>query len=116
METGCRCPKRGLEAVAQLVQRIADLFLLLLRHVFELREEAGDEAALAAEVADAQVVERAGVVGGIECRVEVGTGFGDFVEHKKTRAILARVSPHPKLSVVVTPASAARRGRSPRSR
>src|SRR5205823_3276230 len=47
----------GFEAVAELVERVAGILLLLFRDFFEPREEGGDQTALAAEVVDAQRVQ-----------------------------------------------------------
>ena len=49
--------ERAFHAIAQLVQRIAGILLLLFRDFLEPREEGGHNAALAAEVAHAHFVQ-----------------------------------------------------------
>ncbi len=70
-----------LQPVAELVQRVADVLLLLPRHFLQAREESGDEPSLPSEVPDAQVVELVQARGPGEESIEVGGGFSDFVEH-----------------------------------
>ena len=75
------------DAVAQFVERVANVLLLFLRNFLEPREQGGDEAALAAEVVDAQLIERGRGAGVSESGLEVVADAFDFVEHVEASSI-----------------------------
>ncbi len=110
----------GLEAVAQFVERVAHVLLLLLRHFLEAREEGRDQAAFAAEVVDAKVIERGGRVGGCEGGVEFGADACDVVEHGERAIVQTKTRAHgPRFQcesvMTFTPTPASRPGASLRS-
>src|SRR5713226_8777315 len=72
--------ERALHAIAQLVERVADVFFLLFRDFLEPREERRDQSALAAEVVDAHLVERSAVVRVCKRAIELSSGADDVVE------------------------------------
>ena len=64
-----------LDAVAKLVQRVAELLLLFLRDILQLCEKSGDQSTLAAEVTNAEIVEGAAISRVAERSLEVFGGF-----------------------------------------
>ena len=67
--------------VAKAIEGIADLLLLLLGDFLQPREESGNEPFLAAEVAEAQFIQRPGRGSRSESGLEFGAGLLNLVEH-----------------------------------